>query len=116
MPGGLGISLNKKQEGFHLISKDFGEELHYYVENILMLKELALILQMLAGKIHDLSQKDFVFLVIELEGVKFRFQILLKEGVRSSIRVRSFVKYINNGQRGTLFSRSWSGISFSILS
>ena len=50
MSRGLSVSLNKQEEGFHLISENFGEKLNYNVENAWMKKELALTRKYLPGK------------------------------------------------------------------
>ena len=41
---------------------------------------------MLAGKVHDLSEEDFIGLVVQLEGIEFRLQILLRVGSRVCMR------------------------------
>ena len=69
MPRRLSVSLNEEKEGLHLHSKHFGEKFNYYVENARVEKELALILQVLAGKVHDLSHQKFIVLVMKLEGI-----------------------------------------------
>ena len=41
---------------------------------------------LLVGKVHDLSEEDFIGLIVQLEGIEFRLQIRLRVGSRVCMR------------------------------